>query len=100
MAFNGRFVLNLSHLADKQGADVSSIIELSGKGQKELIKEDCIVEDNNYNQVLEKIVELTGDELFGLHAGENLNLSAAGLILQLVQNAFAWSRYTFFLCLA
>jgi AraC-like DNA-binding protein len=87
MAFNGRFILNLSLLASRQGADITELIALSGKTHKELMKENCIVEDSNYNRVIEKAIESTEDLHFGLHAGENLNLSAAGLILQLVQTS-------------
>ncbi len=87
MAFNGRFVLNMAHLAAKQGADIPELIKLSGKTSEELANEDCIVDDVNYNKVVERIVEKTEDDLFGLHAGQHLNLSAAGLILQLVQSS-------------
>lgn len=92
MAFNGRFVLNMSHLASIQGADIPELIDLSGKSLEELKDEDCIVEDFHYNRIIEKIIEKTDDQLFGLHAGENLNLSAAGLILQLVQNSTTVKR--------
>lgn len=87
MAFNGRFILNLANLASKQGAQLPELIQLCGKSFEELTQEDCIVEDNNYNRVVEKVVESTNDPLFGLHAGEHLNLSAAGLMFQLVQNS-------------
>ena len=87
MAFNGRFILNISHLASKQGANLPQLIQLSGKTLEELKQEDCIVDDANYNRVVEAVINATGDALFGLHAGENLNLTAAGLILQLVQTS-------------
>ncbi|MEM7515108.1 MAG: AraC family transcriptional regulator ligand-binding domain-containing protein, partial [Bacteroidota bacterium] len=39
------------------------------------------------NEVLEAAVKATGDPLFGLHAGENLSLQAAGLIIQIAHSA-------------
>lgn len=85
MAFNGRFVVNLVHFAKKQGAESDDIFGLTGKTEAELFLEDCVVDDVSYNSVVEAVVELTKDPCFGLHAGENLNLAAAGLIMQLSQ---------------
>lgn len=87
MAFNGRFVLNMIQLASVQGADINELISLTDKTREELVAEDTIVEDDQYNRLVELIVEVTGNSNFGVHAGESLNLSAAGLILQLVQNS-------------
>ena len=87
MAFNGRFVLNLAHLAARNGGDISEFIQMSGKSDLELEEENCIVEDGNYNAIIEQAVRITKDDYFGLHAGVNLNLSAAGLILQLAQSS-------------
>ncbi|MDW7693527.1 AraC family transcriptional regulator ligand-binding domain-containing protein [Flammeovirgaceae bacterium SG7u.111] len=87
MHFNGRFVLNLAQFAAQQGADLEKLIALSGKPAKELYKEDCKLSAEEYNEVLKAAVEETNDELFGLHAGESLNLSAAGLIVQIAQTS-------------
>lgn len=87
MAFNGRFVTNIAHFAANQGASIAEIIGLSGKPEHELCDESCIIDDAIYNAVIEHAVEATGDEFFGLHAGENLNLSASGLIGQLTQTS-------------
>jgi AraC-like DNA-binding protein len=87
MAFNGRFVLNMAHLAARQGGDIVEVIALSGKTMAELSEESCVVDDANYNAVAEHLAASTGDNYFGLHAGENLNLSAAGLIVQLAQTS-------------
>lgn len=87
MAFNGRFVLNMAHFASVLGASYADLIAKSGMTVEELDQEDCIVEDEVYNSIVEECVDLTGDQLFGLHAGENLNLAAAGLIYQIVQTS-------------
>lgn len=87
MAFNGRFVVNISQLAAKQGADFGELLALSGKPYEELCTEECTLDDDAYNKVLEAAVEQTGDSFFGLHAGENLNLAAAGLIGQITQTS-------------
>ncbi len=87
MAFNGRFVLNIAHLAARSGGDIKQLIELSGNSITALNEENCIVENENYNAVIEQAAEATQDNCFGLHAGENLNLSAAGLIVQMAQSS-------------
>jgi AraC-like DNA-binding protein len=87
MAFNGRFILNIAHLASRQGGNIKEFVELSGKSLEELGEEACIVENANYNAILELAVKTTTDHHFGLHAGEHLNLSAAGLIVQLAQTS-------------
>lgn len=87
MAFNGRFLLNMAHFATRQGGDLSQFLEITGKSFEELNEESCVVDDTTYNRVLELAVEISDDAYFGLHAGENLNLSAAGLIVQLSQTS-------------
>ena len=87
MHFNGRFVLNLARMAQEQGADLDKIISLSGKTEDELCREDCVLGPVEYNAVLEACVKETGDEFFGLHAGEHLNLQAAGLIVQIAHSS-------------
>lgn len=79
--------MNIAHFAANQGGNMSELIALSGKSEQELCDESCIIEDIVYNSVIEQAIETTGDEFFGLHAGENLNLTAAGLISQLTQNS-------------
>lgn len=85
MAFNGRFVLNLIHFAELKGADTSGLfnsIDLTGD---ELSQEGCIVSDSMYSEIILSASQLTMDPCFGLHAGEHLNLAAAGLIGQITQ---------------
>lgn len=87
MAFNGRFVLNMAHQATKQGGDLNQFLAVTGKSMDELHEESCVVDDMTYNKVMELAVEVSNDAFFGLHAGENLNLAAAGLIVQLSQTS-------------
>ncbi len=87
MAFNGRFLLNMAHLATRQGGDINEFLQIAGKSEEELNEESCVVDDDTYNSVIELAVEKSGDSYFGLHAGENLNLAAAGLIVQLSQSS-------------
>ncbi|MCB9231016.1 MAG: AraC family transcriptional regulator ligand-binding domain-containing protein [Bacteroidia bacterium] len=87
MAFNGRFVSNLIQFAAQQGVDTGKLFALSGFSSHELQQEGCKVPAENYNLILETAVTLSGDPYLGLHAGEYLNLAAAGLILQLMQTS-------------
>ncbi|MGH1366760.1 MAG: AraC family transcriptional regulator ligand-binding domain-containing protein [Calditrichia bacterium] len=87
MAFTGRFIANIAHFASKQGANLNELIALSGRSLEELCAENCFIEDAVYNSVIELAVERTGDDFFGLHAGENMNLAAAGLIAQISQTS-------------
>ncbi|MEL6820492.1 MAG: AraC family transcriptional regulator ligand-binding domain-containing protein [Calditrichota bacterium] len=83
MPFTGKFVLNIARFAAKQGAPFDELLSLSGYTEEQLCEEGCFVDDAIYNVIFERAVELTGDNFFGLHAGENMNLAAAGLIAQI-----------------
>ncbi|WP_187696592.1 AraC family transcriptional regulator [Xanthovirga aplysinae] len=77
----------MAHFAAKQGGNLEKLIQLSGKSADELCDEECKLGSEAYNAGLEAAVEESGDELFGLHAGENLNLQAAGLIVQIAHSS-------------
>ena len=85
MAFNGRFVLNLIRFAGERGVDRKQLLNISGHSEIDLSREDYSIESDEYNRVLEKSVDLSGDQYFGLHMGESMNLAAAGLIAQITQ---------------
>jgi len=87
MAFNGRFLLNMAFFAARQGGNIHDYIALTGKSYAELNDESCTVDDSVYNSVIERAVRTTHDDFFGLHAGEHLNMEAAGLIVQLAQTS-------------
>ncbi len=88
LMFNARFIANIIQFAGQQGADVRLLVALTGKQNLEALNDPALrFESGVYNRVLEKALEMTGDPFFGLHAGEYLNLSAAGLIVQLIQSS-------------
>ena len=87
MHFNGRFVLTLAQLAARQGADLNKLLSLSGRTIEELSAKECILDAKAYNTFIEAVISTTGDEFFGLHAGEDLNLTAAGLVVQIAQTS-------------
>lgn len=87
MAFNGKYVLNLALFAQNQGVSKDLVLDEIGLSDDDLCSESCIIENDSYNLVVGKAVKLTGDECFGMHAGEHLSLSAAGLIGQITQNS-------------
>ena len=87
MAFNGRFVLNSIYFASRHGADLSKLVKLTGYSETALNQESCKLESEVYNRVINSCVTQTGDQFFGLHLGESLNLSAAGLVAQITQTS-------------
>jgi len=87
MAFNGRFVLNIIHFASLHGADLKELISVSGVSHEILGSEECQLESSVYNNVIDSCLSQTGDTYFGLHLGESLNLSAAGLVAQITQTS-------------
>lgn len=87
MAFNGRFVLNIINFAAQHGGDLKALLALTGSGQEDLNSEECQLESLVYNEVINNCVEQTRDDFFGLHLGESLNLSAAGLVAQITQTS-------------
>ena len=87
MAFNGRFVVNLAQFAASRGGNMQEVLNHTSKGLEELCAENCVVNDEAYQLVIETAIHQVNDPFFGLHAGENLNLSAAGLIAQITQTS-------------
>ncbi|MGK0385205.1 MAG: AraC-like DNA-binding protein [Bacteroidia bacterium] len=87
MTFSGRFVLNIIQFATQQGAGFNQLLALSGCSIEELSIEESRVEGSIYNAVIEAALKNTQDHALGLHLGEHLSLSAAGLIYQIVQTS-------------
>lgn len=87
MAFNGRFILNMISFAARQGLDPEPLIQLTGQSKADLGREDSVVANEVYNAVCERAVAGSKDPFFGLHMGESMNLSAAGLIAQISQTS-------------
>ena len=87
MTFRARFIANIIQFAAQQGVNRRLLLQIVGKTLTELNDETLTFEVGIYNQLVEKILELTKDAHFGLHLGEYLSLSAAGLIVQIVQSS-------------
>lgn len=87
MAFNGRFVLNLIHFAGRQGADMKPLLEASGQSDYDLCQEYSTLQSRTYNAVVTAAVAATKDPFFGLHLGESMNMTAAGLVAQITQTS-------------
>ncbi len=87
MQFRARFIDNIIQFAAYQGVDTDYLVSLTGKTRADLQQEDLYFDAPIYNQIIEEAVRLSGDRNFGLHLGEFLSLSAAGLIVQIVQSS-------------
>ncbi len=87
MTFSGRFLYDMIDFASFQGLDRAALLDICGLPVEELYKEDCRVTAEVYNRVVETCIKWSGNEYFGLHLGEFLNLSAAGLISQITQTS-------------
>ncbi|MEZ4888110.1 MAG: AraC family transcriptional regulator [Chitinophagales bacterium] len=87
MTFRARFIAHIIQFAAKQGADQRILLDLVGRGMYELNNDELMFEAGIYNAVIEKALQLTADACLGLHLGEYLSLSAAGLIVQIVQSS-------------
>ena len=87
MEFSGRFLYSMMQFAQSQGASISTLLAISGFSVEELTREDHLVDSLCYNRVIGKAIEQTGDDLFGLHAGQQMNLSAAGLVGQITRSS-------------
>jgi len=87
MQFRARFIANIIQFAAQQGVDKTKLLALTDKSMQDLCVEDLMFESSIYNRIVEEAERLSGDDLFGLHLGEHLSLSAAGLIVQIAQSS-------------
>lgn len=87
MTFNARFIANLIQFASQQGVSKRALLDIVGMDLEALNDDQLKFEAPVYNRVLEKCLELSNDPHFGLHMGEFLSLSAAGIITQVVQTS-------------
>ena len=85
MKFRARFIANAIQFAAMQGANPNALTKLTGKALSDLNEDDYFFESDVYNAVVEEAVKQTSDPFLGLHLGEHLSLSAAGLIIQIIQ---------------
>lgn len=87
MTFGARYIANIIQFAGQQGANRQELLDLIGLTMADLDDEDLRLDVSVYNTVLEKALERTGDSFLGLHIGDFLSLSAAGLIVQVAQSS-------------
>lgn len=85
--FRARFIANIIQFATQQGVAQQPLLSLTQKTMDQLCDDELLFEAAIYNEIVEKAVALSGDKLFGLHLGEYLSLSAAGLIVQIAQSS-------------
>ncbi len=87
MTFSGRFILNIIWFAVQQGADLKALLALTCKSEATLNEESLRLPPEVYNKVALEALHQTGNPCFGLHVGESMSLTAAGIITQLVQSS-------------
>ncbi len=87
MTFSVRYIANIIHFAAQQGASRRELLAIIGLEMEALNDDSLRLEASIYNRLVERALELTGDLHFGLHLGEYLSLSAAGLITHIVQSS-------------
>ncbi|MCB0705425.1 MAG: AraC family transcriptional regulator [Saprospiraceae bacterium] len=87
MQFRARFIANLIQFARQQGASVTELTAITGLPLEDLNTDDLFFPAGIYNEVVETAVRQTGNSQLGLHLGDHLSLSAAGLIVQIVQSS-------------
>jgi AraC-like DNA-binding protein len=87
MQFRARFLAQVIQFAAQQGASPVQLSALTGHSLAELNTDELFFPAGIYNAVVEQAVEQSGDSLLGLHLGDYLSLSAAGLIVQIVQSS-------------
>ena len=89
-SFSSPYLLNIIDFARRQGLREEDLLQdvpgLDSSAELESSPEKRYPE-RTYNALLEGAVEGTGDPWFGLHLGESLNLSAAGLVGQIAQTS-------------
>ena len=87
MTFSGRFVRSLIHFAIRQGVAPEALYALTGLDDEALQDESLRVPAKVYNAVANAAVAQGKDPSFGFHFGQYLNLSTAGLIVQISQTS-------------
>ena len=87
MTFGARYIANIIQFAGQQGANRKDLLQLTGLTMNELNNENLRLDVSIYNAVLKRALGQTDDNFLGLHLGEYLSLSAAGLIVQIAQSS-------------
>lgn len=82
----------------EQGHDPEPLYTLVGANSAALQVPDCKVETQPFIDMMERALVVTGDPCLGLHAGEYMNLSAAGLVLQIMQTSRTLREALVYVC--
>lgn len=86
MPFNGKFVSQIVEQAARRGANYDKLIEATGLSREKLLEEGAELDYRKFNETFTEALKGTNDNLLGIHISQSMNLSAAGLIIQLAQN--------------
>lgn len=84
MSFQASFILNIVHFCEKQGVEGKYLLARSGIDTATLGEPISL---DKVDSLWKNAIELTGDNFLGLHIGEDSNLSALGVVGQLIQNS-------------
>jgi AraC-like DNA-binding protein len=98
LTFRARFLANIIRFASQRGAGRNSLLAITGHSMEELNDDSLEFPAAVYNHLVEEAVRQTGDPLFGLHTGEYMSLSAAGLITQIIQSSSTVGEALQYIC--
>lgn len=88
MAFRATFVKNIIHFAAQRGVRQADLLQAVGCRQLEDLNDEHKFFDRaGYDRIMQIAIGQSQDAHLGLHFGEFMSLSAAGLIAQIVQNS-------------
>jgi AraC-like DNA-binding protein len=88
MAFRASFVKNIIYFAGQRGADPEDLLQaVQCQRMEDLDNEELFFNRTQYERVMQIALRQSSDPHLGLHLGEFLSLSAAGLIVQIAQNS-------------
>lgn len=80
-------IFHLLQFIQEKGFDPKSLCQSSGLDWEKLKSGEQEPDLPGFDQLWQNAVKLTGDDYLGLHLGEHYNLSALGIVGQLIQNS-------------
>lgn len=80
-------IINLIQFAGDQGVAPAHLCQLSGLDWEKIKSGKQEPDLPAVNQIWQNAVQLTGDHYLGLHLGEHYNLTALGIVGQLIQSS-------------
>jgi AraC-like DNA-binding protein len=86
--FHKKFLLSLLAYASQRGISAQRLSELAGIPYQTLQRKNNVtISAGQVDSLWKNAIHLTGDEHFGLHFGESMQLAALGVIGQIVQTS-------------